>query len=196
MSAPAAVDPVLRELPASIDTGRMVLRPPRVGDGAAHYEALAESIDTLRRFLASLPWVAQAPSPQASELYCRKSQANFIARTDLPFFGFCKATGRLLLSCGLHRPDWSVPKLEVGYWCRVSETGRGYVSEAVNALTGFAFEVLAAARVELVTDAQNLGSRKVAERCGFALEGVLRQHSRARDGSLRDTCIYARLPAK
>jgi len=35
----------------------------------------------------------------------------------------------------------------------------------------------------------------VAERCGFELEGVLRHERRAPDGSLRNTCIYARLAA-
>ena len=49
-------------------------------------------------------------------------------------------------------------------------------------------------RVELVTDEQNLASRKVAERCGFELEGIHRNVQRAPDGSLRNSCIYARLP--
>ena len=48
-------------------------------------------------------------------------------------------------------------------------------------------------RVELITDAHNTASRRVAERCGFTLEGVLRHERRGADGTLRDTCIYARL---
>jgi len=43
------------------------------------------------------------------------------------------------------------------------------------------------------TDVANLASRRMAERCLFALEGILRQERRANDGSLRNTCIYARL---
>ena len=133
---------------------------------------------------------------EASEIYCRAALAKFIARTDLPFFLFEKATGQLVGAAGLHRIEWKTPKVEVGYWVRTSRRGQGFVSEAVLALTDFAFSRLKAERVELVTDEDNRDSRRVAERCQFSLEGVLRQDRRAPDGTLRNTCIYARLPSK
>ena len=66
-------------------------------------------------------------------------------------------------------------------------------SEAVAALTAYAFANLHAVRVEIITDAENDASRRVAERCQFVLEGTLRNERRAPDGHLRSTCIYARL---
>ena len=48
---------------------------------------------------------------------------------------------------------------------------------------------------ELVTDELNVGSRAVALRCGFQLEGVLHNNAQAPDGQLRNTCLYAKLPA-
>lgn len=189
-------DPLLLDLPPSIDTGRLLLRPPQAGDGPAHCAAVTESLPELRQFLASLPWVAAEPSVEASEIYCRAALAKFIARTDLPFFLFEKATGQLVGAAGLHRIEWKTPKVEVGYWVRTSRRGQGFVSEAVLALTDFAFSRLKAERVELVTDEDNRDSRRVAERCQFSLEGVLRQDRRAPDGTLRNTCIYARLPSK
>jgi RimJ/RimL family protein N-acetyltransferase len=56
-----------------------------------------------------------------------------------------------------------------------------------------AFERLRARRVELVTDEENRASRRVAELCGFQLEGVHRNSLRGPDGQLRNTCIYSRL---
>jgi hypothetical protein len=35
----------------------------------------------------------------------------------------------------------------------------------------------------------------VAERCGFSLEGIMHNVMRAPDGSLRNSCVYARLPS-
>ncbi|MFM2446376.1 MAG: hypothetical protein RI936_823, partial [Pseudomonadota bacterium] len=58
------LDPLLLELPGHIDTRRLHLRVPRAGDGAALYAAIVESLPELRRFLASLPWVAAEPSPE------------------------------------------------------------------------------------------------------------------------------------
>jgi RimJ/RimL family protein N-acetyltransferase len=186
-------DPILLDLPFSIETERLTLRPPRAGDGPMVFAAVTESLPELRRFLASLPWVGARQSIESSEIYCRTSQANFVARRDFPFLLLERATGELVGASGLHRADWATPKVEVGYWCRTSRLGNGFVSEAVLALTQFAFSELGMARVELITDESNERSRRLAERCNFQLEGTLRNDRRAADGVLRSTCIYARL---
>ena len=186
------LDPILLELPSSIETARLTLRPPRTGDGPALHEALVESLVELRRFLSSLPWVAAEQTLESAETFCRNGEANFIARRDLPFFVFERRTGKLVASTGLHRTVWQTPKTEVGYWCRTKSTGHGFVSEAVGALTDYAFQHIKAVRVELITDEANAASRRVAERSGFVLEGILRNERRAPDASLRNTCVYAR----
>lgn len=189
------IDPLRFPVPDSIETERLHLRSFRMGDAPALHEALAESIEDLRRWLWFLSWVAEEPSLPSAEARCRTAQANFLLRSDLPYLVFDKRTGRLVASAGLHRTDWSLPKTEVGYWVRSGEVGKGYASEAVEALVAWAFGELGAQRVELVTDESNTGSRAVAERCGFRLEGVLHHTMRSPDGRLRNSCIYARLPA-
>ncbi|MFI5308182.1 MAG: GNAT family N-acetyltransferase, partial [Polyangiales bacterium] len=37
----------------------------------------------------------------------------------------------------------------------------------------------------------NRQSRAAIERLGAKLDGILRNHSRATDGTLRDTCVYS-----
>jgi RimJ/RimL family protein N-acetyltransferase len=44
-------------------------------------------------------------------------------------------------STGLHRPDWDVPRLEIGYWIHKDFEGKGYITESTIALTRYAFEV-------------------------------------------------------
>jgi RimJ/RimL family protein N-acetyltransferase len=192
LSSPVG-NPVLLDLPASIATDRLLLRPPQSGDGAAVLEAIAESLPQLRRFLASLPWVAGEQSVASSEAWARTAAANFAARKDFPFLIFVRDSGRLIGATGLHRVDWSVPKAEVGYWCRTSCHGQGFITEAVSAMVGYAFEHFRAVRVEIVTDEENEPSRRVALRSGFTLEGTLRHQCRAPDGALRNMCVYARL---
>lgn len=188
-------DPILLELPTAIETDRLLLRPPRAGDGPILHEAIVESLAELRRFLASLPWVGCEQTVDSAEAYCRNAQANFLARRDLPFFVFDKATGQLVGATGLHRTVWATPRTEVGYWGRVSRARQGLVSEAVQAVSEYAFTYLRAVRVEAIMDEDNAPSRRVAERCGFVLEGVLRNERRAPDGTLRNTCVYARTTA-
>jgi RimJ/RimL family protein N-acetyltransferase len=189
------VDPLSFSVPESIETPRLILRAFRVSDAPQLHEALTESIGELRAHLWFLPWVAEEQSLQSAEVRCRRAQASFLLRTDLPYLAFNRESGRLVGSAGLHRTDWALPKTEVGYWIRSSEVGRGFASEAVNALTQWAFASLLAKRVELVTDELNAGSRSVAARCGFSLEGILRSTMQSPDGKLRNSCVYAKLPS-
>jgi hypothetical protein len=189
------IDPTLLDLPSCIETERLLLRSPQAGDGALLLPALVESLPELRRFLASLPWVAAEQTLESAEIYCRTAQSNFIARKDLPFLILERVTGQLVGAAGLHRMVWATPKAEVGYWGRTSRIGNGFITEAVSAITEYAFDHLHAARVELITDEENKESRRLAERCQFKLEGILRNERRAPDGALRNTCIYARLSA-
>jgi RimJ/RimL family protein N-acetyltransferase len=188
-------DPLLFPVPSTLETPRLLLRSFRLDDAPALHEASSESIEQLRSQLWFLPWVAAEPTRQSAEIRCRRAEANFLLRADLAFLAFEKNTGRLVASVGLHRTDWDVPKTEVGYWVRTSETGKGYASEGVVALTSWAFEVLHAKRVELVTDELNAGSRAVAVRCGFVLEGILHNVMKGPDGALRNSCVYAKLAA-
>lgn len=181
-------------IPTLIQTPRLRLRPFRAADASEFHAALIESMDDLRRYLWFLSWVAEEPTLASAEARCRTAEDNFLLRTELPFLAHDAASGRLVGSIGLYRTDWSMPKTEVGFWIRSSETGKGYAREGVAALTSWALDGLGAKRVELVADERNLGSRAVAERCGYRLEGILHNVQEAPDGSLRNSCIYARVP--
>ena len=196
MGSPAVPDPRRFPVPESFETPRLLLRTFAVADAPQLHEALVESIAALREHLWFLPWVAEEQTLQSAEARCRQALGNFLLRTDLPYLAFERNSGRLVASAGLHRTDWSLPKTEVGYWVRTSEAGKGYAAEAVKSLTAWALEDLGATRVALVTDEFNHGSRAVAERCGFRLEGTLRHTMRSPDGRLRNECVYAKLPAE
>jgi [ribosomal protein S5]-alanine N-acetyltransferase len=53
--------------------------------------------------------------------------------------------------------------------------GKGYVSEAVRLLVRYLFETRPLSRIRLVIHPDNGASRRIAERCGFTLEGTMRK---------------------
>ncbi|HEV6966516.1 GNAT family protein [Roseateles sp.] len=188
------IDPVLIDVPGRLDGERTVLLAPHAGLGAEMAVVIGQSLSHLRPWM---PWAQEAPTAEAAELVVRRMQADFIARRDLCFQIYARradgSPGRLLGGTGLHRIDWAVRRFEIGYWIRPEAAGQGHVSEAVRLLTALAFGLLAARRVEIRCDPRNLKSRAVAERCGFELEGVLRNNALGVDGAPRDTAVYARI---
>jgi RimJ/RimL family protein N-acetyltransferase len=186
------MEPLFETVPERIETAGLILRMPTAADAAAMFEAVSESIEALRAYM---PWAQAAPSFEKSEAECRRMQAKFLLREDLPMVVFERradgSEGAFIGGTGLHRIDWAVRRFELGYWCRSSRQRRGHVTEAALALTRFAFEQLRARRVEVRMDDQNVASWRVAQRAGFVLEGVLRSDSLNPLGEPRDTRVYA-----
>lgn len=184
------VNPILMTIPESFESVRLIIRAPLYGDGTAVNEAVIESLEELRPWM---PWAKEVPTLEESEIRIRKTRLDFLERTDFQLLLFHKETGQLVGSSGLHRIDWQARSFEIGYWARTSYAGQGYITEAVEAITSFAVQVLEANRIEIHCDARNQRSAKVAERSGFTLEGVMRSHKCANDGSLRDTMIFSKV---
>jgi RimJ/RimL family protein N-acetyltransferase len=61
----------------------------------------------------------------------------------------------------------------VGYWVRTGQTGQGIATAAVRLIAHFGFEDLGLRRLELLVAADNLASRRVAEKVGATFEGIL-----------------------
>lgn len=175
-------------LPARLETTRLLIRVAQPGDGAVFNQAITESLEHLRPWLA---WVDPAPTVDASEASCRRAHGRFLLDEDLMAFFFLKETGELVGGSGLHNPRWDLRQFEVGYWGRHARSGHGLITEGVSALVRHALDELQATRVFLTTDEANTRSRRLAERVGFQLEGTLRRDRLNLQGRLRNTCVYA-----
>ena len=81
---------------------------------------------------------------------------------------------------------------ELGYWLAEPYWGRGVMTEAVRRISETAFACFDIVRLFAEPFAVNAGSRRVLEKAGFSLEGLLRQ-SVFKNGKLLDSCIYAHM---
>ena len=183
---------LLLDIPEQLKTERLLLRPPHNGDGPVINAGIQESMAELRLWM---PWAYDGQTPEQSEIFARESAGQFILREVLNFMLWRKADRQFVGMCGMFDFKWDVPSCEIGYWQRTSMSGQGYVTEAVNTLTMFAFETLGAQRVQIRCGADNHRSAGVAERTGYTLEGTLRNvvRSVARDNRLEAMLVYARL---
>lgn len=70
--------------------------------------------------------------------------------------------------------------------------GRGLVTEAVQLLVDYLFSVRKEHRIQLVIADENLASRRIADKCGFVLEGTVRG-AFFNDGRNQDVLLYSLL---
>jgi len=137
-------------------------------------------------------WLDQVPQP-----YTRADALAYIGGIGESAFAVTDAqTGRILGSIGVRFSETGDVG-EVGYWLRADARGRGVMTRALRLVAQWAFDGGGAARVQLRADVENVASRRVAEKAGFQLEGVLRSaHWNARLGRRQDWAIYSLLPGE
>lgn len=81
---------------------------------------------------------------------------------------------------------------ELGYAIAPAARGKGAATEGLRLLTEWAFAELKMVRLELLISIDNPASKRVAERCGYTLEGVMRDRY-VKPGLRVDTEIWSRL---
>jgi ribosomal-protein-serine acetyltransferase len=176
------------EIPAELRGPRVLLRPLSLRDARAVWEAIEESRAHLSPWL---PWVHTVRSLDDERTVIGRLRARWKLRQGLTVGIFDRITGRYLGGSGLHRINWDLRIFEIGYFIRAPEEGKGYITETVQVLTRFAFDDLAASRVEIYVAPRNVRSVRVPERLGFVLEGTLRRCREAVDGQPEDRHVFA-----
>ncbi|MFJ5726671.1 GNAT family N-acetyltransferase [Streptomyces paradoxus] len=165
--------------PVTLETARLVLRPFGPGDADAVYDACQ---DEDIRFYTPVP----VPfTRQDAEKRVREEWPRGWAGDDNHILGaFRKDTSALVGSYCLTKVSQGV--YELGYWAVKEQRGRGYTVEAARALCDWGWATLDVHRIEWWAMTGNTGSRAVAERLGFTVEGTLRNRGIANDGKPHD----------
>lgn len=177
--------------PTSLTTDRLVLRPLQERDVNAVAAACRDP--EIARYIP-------VPDPY------RRSDAEQFVRVTSPAgwredtmynFGVFTKSGALVGSMGLVRLAQLrgvERQAELGYWTAKDQRGKGYTQEAGRAVAAWAFTELGVERLEWVAEVGNEGSRAVALKLGFVIEGTQRARIVHR-GTRRDAWIAALLPS-
>lgn len=189
----SGINPLLLSIPMPIITPRLLLRPYTETDGSALTEAFLESINELKQWM---PWAQEddREHPEGSELiFIRNAIAQWQLRETLNMLIVDKNNPQKVIGAvGFRTINWTIPKMEIGYWLRTSMTGKGLMTEAVNALTRYGFKELGAHRIEIRCEETNTKSRAIAQRLGFSQEAILKNFSLTADNKhVCNTVIYA-----
>ena len=81
---------------------------------------------------------------------------------------------------------------ELGYYLAEEYWGKGIMTQAVKLLCDYVFSHTDILRIYAEPFAHNAASRRVLEKAGFSLEGILRRNA-VKDGRVVDMAMYSRL---
>lgn len=152
---------------------------------ASHHDGLCDAVRDGELWKL---WYTSVPSPEgmAAEIERR------LALPTMRPFTVLDASGRIVGMTTYMHIDAVHRRVEIGStWYARSAQRTPLNTQCKRLLLGHAFEALDCIAVEFRTHRLNVQSRRAIERLGAQLDGILRSHQRAADGSLRDTAVYS-----
>jgi RimJ/RimL family protein N-acetyltransferase len=156
-----------------------------------HAAALA---DAVRDGVLWRVWFTSIPTPEGMAAEIERRLALQAAGSMLPF-AVLDASGTPVGMTTYMNIDATHKRVEIGSTWYARRVQRGPLNtECKLMLLAHAFETLDCIAVEFRTHRFNTQSRRAIERLGAQLDGILRNHQRAANGSLRDTAVYS-IPA-
>ncbi len=169
--------------------GVVLLRPPADADVPRLVEACRDP--DVSRYTTMPPDY----KPDHAEEWMQRGAAGLAAGSDVNTVIVNTEDGDVLGTMSLHEINRAAGRAVAGYLTAPWARQRGVASRALALISGFAFETLHLARVELAIEPSNSASRAVAETVGFREEGLLRSYLPIA-GARRDMLMYALLPGE
>ena len=172
----------------TIESARLVLQCPQLADAEAVFARYA-SDPVVTRFVG---WARHA-SLGDTEAFLAFSKAEWGRWPAGPYLIRSRADGALLGSTGLAFE--TAHRASTGYVLSRDAWGKGYATEALQAMVGVARSV-GIRRLYAICHTEHRASWRVLEKCGFLREGILHQYiefPNLRPGELSDVFCYALL---
>jgi len=153
----------------------------------------------VRAFLDDPPLTAalghdDRPRPAEVRAMLRLEPRNREAGERIHFALADPASDAWIGSLMLHSFNWRHRRAEIGFFVVRAARRRGVALEAVRLAVAWAFGRLGLHRMQITTLTGNEATQRLAERAGFAREGVLRDFTFER-GAFHDNVVLARVAA-
>ena len=172
-------------LPITLEGNQVLIRPMTLQDKDLLVQAASDGS------LWNL-WYTSVPTPEKMESYILTALTEQEEKKSLPFIIIRKKDQKIVGTTRYMNIESVLRRLEIGStWYAKSSQRTGVNTESKYLLLKHAFESLGCLAVELRTHWINHQSRAAIERLGAKLDGVLRNHRIASDGTLRDTVVYS-----
>ena len=160
---------VLQEF-KELHTKRLDLKPLVATFEFANY--LFNLIAKNRDFFRFMPFVS-VEKPEDEFDFLRRAEETWKNRNAAQYGMFLRKTGEFVGVCSIFDLSSRRESGELGYWLDPKYANKGYMTEAVNAITNEFFK-MGFKRIVIKANPKNITSCKVAEKCGFIKEGLMK----------------------
>jgi RimJ/RimL family protein N-acetyltransferase len=137
--------------------------------------------------------VSRTRTLEETQVYVKEITEKAKQKTYLPFLIINNQNNSLAGFIDIKNIDWNIPKGELGFFVDKDWANKGVLTKALKVFTDFCSENYGFNKLFLRTHETNYPARKVAESCGFEIEGIIRRDYKTTTGELVDLLYYGKL---
>jgi RimJ/RimL family protein N-acetyltransferase len=176
-----------------IKTKRLILKP--LDATFVFAKDLFNIISYSRSFFKYMPW-ADIKNPEQEFDFLRGAEKNWKTQKKATYGMFLRTDNDFVGVCSFFNIKWDDETGEIGYWLNPKYSCQGFMTEAVNAVSDKFFNI-GFKRIVILANPENVASVRVAEKCGFKREGILRSYDFLPTLNKReDIALYAKIKEK
>jgi RimJ/RimL family protein N-acetyltransferase len=174
-----------------LDDDFVLLRPWRRTDTRQRYEGFSDAL--CQRF--SSPRIEPTTEADVAAAYEHNEQERLAGEALNLAVVDAARPERVWGAVSVYDVDAFNQRAAIGYWVASWARERGVATRSLRLLARWSFARLNMQRLELTCAPDNVASARVAQRCGFTREGLLRSHLRFKN-ERRDTVMFSLLPGE
>ena len=136
-------------------------------------DLMVANSDRMRRYFPKT--LEQNLNPDLSRIFVDEKVRQYDAKEEFLFVLKEKENRTVIGLVYIKELDWKSGQAELAYCIGYQYEGKGWMTEAVRALSTYAFETLGLKTLQIIVHKSNLGSIKVAKKCGYLWKRSLKK---------------------
>ena len=168
------------------------LRLLDLGDLDPYYELVQKNRDRLADYFIGT--VSRTKTYEEAQEFVEEMIRHTISNTYFPYVIIDHTDEKIIGFVDLKNIDWNIPKTQIGFYIDESYAGKGIISKAIREICNYCFKEKGFVKLFMRIHPENIAAQKVAEKCGFELEGTIRNDYKTGSGEIIDLLYYGKLP--
>jgi RimJ/RimL family protein N-acetyltransferase len=168
-----------------------IIRPLEVSDLNPYFALVERNRKRLEDFFTGT--VSRTKDLTETKIFLKEITAKREANQYFPFILEDRLTQEFIAFIDLKNIDWSIPKTEIGCYTDDKYAGIGLTTRAMKLFIDYCFINFNFKKMFLRTHYTNKAAQKLAENCGFEIEGNIRMEYKTTSGEIVDLIYFGRL---
>lgn len=168
-----------------------ILRLLTIDDLDAYFHLIEQNRKRLEDFFTGT--VSKTQTFEDTRAFLKDITQRATEKTYFPYIIVDTSNNKIAGFLDLKNIDWNIPKSEMGLYIDKDYAHQGISTRAFQLFCDFCFEEYQFKKLFLRTHYNNTFARKVAEKCGFEIEGTIRRDYKTTSGEIVDLIYYGKI---